>query len=624
MSVVWASARAAARVHRASIAGSFAVVVLASALLTATGAWVEAGIRRTQGAVEPGAGELLAVSTSFAGTTVLIALFLVAATFGQSLRQRRRQFALLRTVGATPRQVRSMVVAEVLLVTAVAIPVGVVPGLLAAPWLTGLLISSGIVPAGFELGLSGAAPVATVLMLVPAALAAGLMASRQVSDGAASAVRQAGVEAPGLGRTRRIVAGVLLVSGLVVAGVPFVVSGTLASAMGSTSALLLLAAVAVAGSRLVHTVASRALGLIGGRAGAASTLALLNARGFSRRLTTAVVPLALLVALGGVQTGFAMTATQAAGRQLGDGLAADLVIEPTGRGDAARISGTPGVDSVATMTRVPVDVKTDEDDSIGFLAWESSSVLALGGDTELVDPVVREGSLDDLDGPATIAVSRDAMIGGFKGVGDTVDLRMGRGDEVQATIVAVYERGLGFGDFMMDPAALPASGAEPVTLVSVADGAEASVSDALADQGITAVDVDEHVAHATDASADGQRLSDVLLLVLLAFSALVAANTLVMLTAGRAAEFRLLRRTGATRTQLLAMVATESLVVAFTAIVIGVACVLPSLVGAAYGLLGTVVPAVNWPISVGLVGAVIAVSLLPIVSGRRLTAGAPV
>ena len=623
MSVVWSSARAAARVHRASIAGSFAVVVLASALLTATGAWVEAGIRRTQGAVEPGAGELLAVSSSFAGTTVLIALFLVAATFGQSLRQRRRQFALFRTIGATPSQVRSMVVAEVLLVTAVAIPVGVVPGLLAAPRLTGLLESSGIVPPGFELGLSAAAPLATVLLLVPAALAAGLLASRQVSDGAASAVRQAGVEAAELGRARRIIAGVLLVSGLLVAGLPFMLSGTLASALGSTSALLLLGAVAVAGSRIVHTVASRALRLVGGRAGAASTLALLNARGFSRRLTTAVVPLALLVALGGVQTGFAMTATQAAGQQLGDGISADLVIEESGPGDATRVAQTPGVDAVATMSRVPVDVRTDDDeDALGFLAWETSSVLALSGDTELVDPSVREGSLADLTGPTTIAVSRDAMIGGFKGVGDTVDLRMG-GDEVRTTIVAVYERGLGFGDFIVAPAAIEGLDAAPVTVLSV-DGAASDVTGALEQQGLTAIGVDDHVEHATDAGEDGQRLSDVLLLVLLAFSGLVAANTLVMLTAGRAAEFRLLRRTGATRAQLLAMVATESMVVALTAIVVGVACVLPSLVGAAYGLLGSVVPAVNWPISLGLVGAVIVVSMLPIASGRRLTGGAPV
>ncbi|MTB89080.1 FtsX-like permease family protein [Aeromicrobium senzhongii] len=623
MSIVWSSARAAARVHRASIAGSFAVVVLASALLTATGAWVEAGIRRSQGAVEPGAGELLALATSFAGTTVLIALFLVASTFGQSLRQRRRQFALLRTIGATPGQVRSMVVAEVLLVTAVAVPVGAVPGLLAAPRLTDLVVSSGIVPAGFELGFSLAAPVATVLLLVPAALAAGLLASRQVADGAASAVRQAGVEAPGLGRTRRIVAGVLLISGLVVAGVPFVVAGTLASALGSTSALLLLAAVAVAGSRLVHTVASRTLSLVGGRAGAAPTLALLNARGFSRRLTTAVVPLALLVALGGVQTGFAMTATQAAGEQLRDGLSADLVIEQSGPEDSAAVARTPGVDAVATMTRVPVDVKTDDDEGTpGFLAWESSSVLALSGDTELVDPVVREGSLDDLTGAATIAVSRDALIGGLKGVGDTVDLRMA-GDEVRATIVAVYDRGLGFGDFIVAPAAIEGLAASPVTVLSV-DGAGSDVTAALERQGLVATSVDDHVQGATEAGADGQRLSDVLLLVLLAFSGLVAANTLVMLTAGRAAEFRLLRRTGATRSQLLAMIATESMVVALTAIVIGVACVLPSLVGAAYGLLGTVVPAVNWPISLGLIGAVLLVSLLPIASGRRLTAGAAV
>jgi len=57
--------------------------------------------------------------------------------------------------------------------------------------------------------------------------------------------------------------------------------------------------------------------------------------------------------------------------------------------------------------------------------------------------------------------------------------------------------------------------------------------------------------------------------VLIFFVAIAAANTLVMTTSARRAEFTLLRRIGATRKQLTSMMAVESLFVMVTAVVIG-------------------------------------------------------
>lgn len=111
MSAVWSSARSAVRVHRGSMAGSALVVALAAALLTATGVWIEAGTRLAAGSTDPEASLLVTVASSFAGTAVLIALLVVASTFAGALRPRAREFALLRAVGATTRQVRQLVTA---------------------------------------------------------------------------------------------------------------------------------------------------------------------------------------------------------------------------------------------------------------------------------------------------------------------------------------------------------------------------------------------------------------------------------------------------------------------------------------------------------------------------------
>ncbi|WP_247601045.1 ABC transporter permease [Cellulomonas hominis] len=201
---MWSSAVSAVRVHRASLAGSALVVVLAAALLTATGAWVEAGARLSGSAgaaSDPAASMLLAVASSFAGTAVLIALLVVASTFAGALRPRSREFALLRAVGATTAQVRSSITAEVLLVFLVAAPLGTVPGLLLAPRLTGVLQAGGVVPEGFAMTLSPWPVVATLVLLVPTALVAARVAARESARlSPATALQRAAVAWPGRSR----------------------------------------------------------------------------------------------------------------------------------------------------------------------------------------------------------------------------------------------------------------------------------------------------------------------------------------------------------------------------------------------------------------------------------------
>ncbi|HEY0216017.1 MAG TPA: ABC transporter permease [Cellulomonas sp.] len=590
-------ARSAVRASRGSVLGSFVVLVLASALLTATGTWMVAGARLTGAAQAAGRGMLLSVTGSFAGTAVVIVVLVVASAVSQALRQRRQQFALLRAVGATPSQVRRMITGEVLLVLAAAVPVGVVAGTLVAPLLTGVMVSSGLVPAGYHLPLTPWPALGAVVLLLPAAVVAARLATRTVTRVSVTAAgRAAATEEPTLGRVRTVTAVAFAVAGLAVAGVPLVVGGLVGSAAAASSALLLLVAAALGGPVLVAGAARRGLALVGARTAVAPVLALRGARGFSRRLTGAILPLALLVALGAVQVGSNAIMADAARVALRDGIRADLVVQADdglATSDLAALAQVAGVTAVGGSTALPAEVRVEEEDEdlpfLSALDWEPTTLRALVG-SGLIDPDVRSGSLDDLVGDRTIAVSSEAVLGTFASVGDEAEVRLAGGEVVTATIVAVYDRGLAFGDYLVAEdfaAAHHGSDTVDAALLAVDPGALGGVRAELGERGLRVLGVAAYAQSAVTAGAAEQRLSLVALLALLVFVALAAANTLVMLTSARGPELRLLQRTGATRGQIAAVVAVESAFVALTAIVIGTLCVLPALLGVGYASLGT-------------------------------------
>ena len=621
------------------MAGSFVIVLLASALLTATGVLMESGVRA--GAASPqlvgGAMMLAPIAASFAGTLILVVVLMVASTIAAALRQRRREFALLRAVGATGQQVRSMITGEVLLVFAVAGPLGALPGLLMARLLTPTLVTSGVVPAGFDLTFSPLPVLATLVLLVPIGLLAARLAGREaVATSPTAAVRQSDEEPSALGRGRRITAAVLGAAGLVIALVPFVMPGMMGSALGSTSAFLLVAAGALAGPMVVAWMAEHALRLVQPLGWASGHLAMANARGFSRRLSTAIVPLALLLALGTVQSAVNKTAAEAAVDQLSDGLRADLVVDAGGVSSdrLAQIAQLPGVRAAVSTgyAMAEVKVESDDDDFAGFdsLSWEQTGLRVIDPGTlaAVIDPQVSSGSLADLDGVDTVAIGRDATFGTGKGVGDTIDVRYASAaqgtetgevtevTEVTATIVAVYDRALGFGAFFVGDATTAAHDVPiipDVILIQTEPGAAGSVGDQLDAMGLPAQDTGAYIEETAAAGAGEQDLSTILLLALLAFIALAAANTLAMLTAQRSGEFSLLRRTGATGRQVTAMVAVESAFVMLGALAIGTLAVLPALVGASYGLLNTPIPTVDWGVYGGLAAAVAVIAVLTIV-----------
>ncbi|SDD55440.1 FtsX-like permease family protein [Nocardioides lianchengensis] len=585
----WSLARRSAWAHRAGFTGTALVLVLAGLLIAVAGVLGESGLRDS--------GLLVVLAGSYAGTVLTVVVLVVAATVSLALRGRRRELALLRTVGATRGQLRAQVGTEVVLVALVAVPLGASVGLLLAPLLAPLLRDAGLVEAGATLSLSPL-PVlsATVLLLPVAWLAARLSVRETLRAAPGPAARASAVETTTIGVVRRGAAVALALLGLAAALSPLVVPGTVGSAGAATSAFLLVGAAALAGPSLVgwafaHSArAERFLGPAG-------RLGVANLRGFAQRLTLVVVPLALALTAGTAQTTVDRTVAAATETQLRDGLHADAVVTAPGGltpTDVDAVTGLAGVTAVAGLATSPARVLTDADldGVVDALAWEQTVVRSVAGDADLLDPDVSAGSLADLTGAGTIAVSSDATFETGFDLGDSVPVRWPDGSTSSPTVVAVYERGLGFGDYLVGPHTLDAHRTDRSADALLVD-ADAAGRAALAGLGLEAATPASYAADASSADAAERRLSTVLLLGLLGFVLLAAANALVMTTVRRRGELRLLRRTGATGRQLTRMVLVEALVTGALAWLVGTLAVVPTVLGVGLGMLGPAVPPVD-------------------------------
>ena len=118
---------------------------------------------------------LIAIFGTLGGIAGAIALFVVAGTFALAIAQRRRETAVLRALGATPRQVRRLIAGEALLVSLVAGALGLLAGGPLADAIVSVLVDRGEVGPGFAPG-DPLIPLAAALAM---GIAIGQLASRR-------------------------------------------------------------------------------------------------------------------------------------------------------------------------------------------------------------------------------------------------------------------------------------------------------------------------------------------------------------------------------------------------------------------------------------------------------------
>ncbi|SCG64047.1 ABC transporter permease [Micromonospora humi] len=612
--------------HRVDAVGVLAAPgVTPEALAARIGAAVPEAVVHTgtgRGDVEfldVGDARTLVVETaaSFGGTMVLIVMFVVGSTLGLSLRQRRRELALLRAIGATPRQIRRMVGAEMTLVALAGALVGTVPGIALAFAMRAVFVGAGAMPPDFPMRVHPAPTLAALLLcLVGARLSGWLVARRATRLSPVQALGEAEVEPPRLGRLRVLVGVLLVPLGLLLTVGDVASAGDSVPDTAASAVLVFVAALGCLGPLPLRGLLRVFGRLLNPPTSAGGYLAGAAARAGWRRLGAATTPLAMGVALAAVQVCGAATSIAGAQRQVDGGLRADRVLTASS-GMAPQVvdavRGAAGVAVVTPVARTQVLVTFPAEDGVNTRVYAAQGVTP-DGLARTMDLAVLRGDLTGLRGE-TVALSRVAARTTRAEVGGTVELRLGDGTVLRPRVLAVYENGLGFGDVTLPNDLVVAhttSRVDTAVLVRAADGTgAAALAEALRDavRPYPTVRVGGRDAFATApgvAGAGDWALDLMFQAVLLGYLAITVVNTLVMATTARVREFAILRLVGAGAGQVRAMMNGEARIVIVAALTLGLLAAVAPLVGFSLALTRSPVPG----IPVGGLAAIVALTTM--------------
>ncbi|GLF93696.1 FtsX-like permease family protein [Streptomyces yaizuensis] len=523
---------------------------------------------------------LIGIGGSFGGIAALVAVFTAAGTVALSVGLRRREFALLRAIGATPRQIRRSIATEALLIAPAAGALGCVPAMALASWWFGQLRDRGAIPAAVELHIGWLPPAVAIGAVVLTALGAGFMAARKPSRiRPGQALADAAVERVGFGLIRTPLGIAAVVGGTVLAGIAARTGGDDAAnaALGVVMAFML--AVALLGPQIARACAAL-FGLPLRAAGPAASLAAANSRSNARRLASAITPIVLATAFSSVLLFLHTSTDRAAERQQRAGITADHVVSGTGGTlpvDAAeRAAKLPGVRAAVSVLPATVLLHSHSGPDASLLRASAQGIDGRSTDLEQVqDPDVREGSLRSL-GPGKVALAETVAESAGVTVGERLTFRLPDGTKSSADVIALYSRGLGLAEVTLPATALRAhlSTPYPATVLVRAD-AEAA-------RGLAALGTVQDPADFATASTPDRELNAwanrTMAAILGGFAAVAAANTLVMTVLDRRRELGMLRLVGSTRRQVLGMIRWEALLVTVAGVALGTAIALATLI----------------------------------------------
>ncbi|GAA0562343.1 ABC transporter permease [Paractinoplanes ferrugineus] len=533
---------------------------------------------------------LIEAGSAFGGYVVLLIVFVVAGTIGLSVRHRRRDLALLRAVAATPGQLRRMLMAETMLLSLVAAILGVPTGLLAARWVHGELIDRGFIPAGFPLAAGGLAGLAAVGVAVLVAVLAALIAGRRVTRiKPVEALGEIAVE-PSRSGPIRLGFGLVTLIGAGAAGGFAATMSAATAALASAVGMLYLFVLAVSLlAPWINAFAARLLAPPLSRLWRASGyLAAKNLRANAQGMATVLTALVLSVGFGGSVWFLQDNLERQTMTQSRAGTLADRVVVPIGGDAAAEIRGLGGVRAATGVRHTSVVVTSFEGvQAVGAQAVDPAAL------STTMDLDVTDGSLDKL-GDGTVAVSvMQASTSGWQ-VGDQAELWLSDGTPANLTVVALYRRGLGFGDVTLAKSTVAghlARDADDEVLVRTGPGADAALGAwTTAHPGSTVIDAGTRDQQIGADLALGAWLNKLLIGVMVGYAALAAATTMVMAALARRRELALLQLVGVTRRQIGRMVNAEQAGLLGTAVLIGAAIAALTLGSIVRALTGSPIP----------------------------------
>ena len=525
----------------------------------------------------------------FVVLAMFVGSFIIMNTFAMSVRQRQKEFALLRAVGASPGSVFRTVLLQALVIGLVGSLVGVAVGagilrlLMAGMESLGMPLPGGVPLTGPLVAVSlGAGLLVTVVgALLPArdaALTAPVEAMRDVSGAREKSLV-----------VRTVTGALLLSAGLAATAAAWTQDGLdqrrWVLAAGAAGVLIGLLLVSPVLARPVVAV----LGLPFRVLRPAGRLAVRNISHNPRR--TANTSGALMVGMALVCAGATLAASvnDSTADVINDSMKADLIVQPTSTAYTARlpadmverITALDGVAATAPFTAVTASVLLPDgtqEPSVVVNVVEAATYASF------YDLGVEAGSMGDLDADHVAAYASTGLA-----LGDEVVIT-GPAGTVQATVAAIIDPKGVTGSFYATPELAAAVGSWTGSVPTEADqvldspygmfltlepGADLDAVRTQV-QDIVAPTYTYSVQDATDFSDQvGQQVNRVLavLYALLGLSVAIAilgiVNTLVLSVTERTREIGLMRAVGLGRAQLGAEIMTESVLTALYGTVVG-------------------------------------------------------
>ena len=521
---------------------------------------------------------------AFAGIALFVGSFVIANSLSITIAQRTREFATIRTLGGSRRQILGSIVLEALVVGAIASIIGLISGLALAKGLFKLFDAVGFTLPNQGLLLETRTIVVSLLVGVLVTLAASLRpAIRATRVPPIAAVRE-GATLPESRFARFRTVGSLALTALGLAALSY---GLFGSDLGTTQillwmgigALLIFLGVALFSQRLVRPLAMTLGWPATKMGGAAGLLARDNARRNPQR--TASTAAALMIGLALVT----LVATLAAGitgtfrGAVNELFTSDYAITaqnnfspiPTDAAEAA--ARTAGVEAIAS-TRTGEARIFDSTEFVTAVDSEADQVLTLDwkeGSQAVLGALGANGAFVDDD----YAADHDLR------VGSPITIQVPSGKKVELEVRAIFEPPAGgspFGHVTFSSETFDREFNSPrnlYTFIQMRGDVTDANTKALEN---TLKDFPNAKAQTREEFVDNQisGLNDVLniLYVLLALSVIVSifgiVNTLVLTVFERTRELGMLRAIGMTRRQVRRMIRHESVITALIGGVLGI------------------------------------------------------
>lgn len=503
------------------------------------------------------------------GVTAFVSVFVVASTFAFAVAQRRREFGLLRTAGATPGQVRRMVFAEALVVGVLASAAGCVLGAYGAPKLAAWVVDGGLAPGWFTIGdFTWPYHMAFWTGLLVALLGVIAASWRAGRTGPTQALREASVDTKAMTWGRWLFGAGLLLTAAVTLGLALVSDpGELLHRKTYISRpMLLITAIALLAPVLVRPLTRLIAWLPAQLPGAGGMLVRENAAAGIRRTAAIAAPVLVTVALAGSLLGATATLNEAKATETREQTAASFVVTPAGDAgfDAATVHQLKAVKGAVVSATSSSAVYVLED-GVALIKSEARAADA-GPLAATVRLPLAAGKVSDLDDDSIIVNEEWEK----HTVGQQVDIWLGDGTKKSLRIAAVMTTGTGNNGAYVTPANAPGARVDRVD-VSLAAGADpAAVSAALAKAGGRVFTKDQWVQASYPETNRTTRYGFILVLgIALLYTGISLANTMVMATSDRVRDLAVLRLAGATQWQVLRLVAGEALMVVAVGGVLG-------------------------------------------------------